>query len=89
MTLNSTVIAPPIQRLRHFGAAQVAWLRFERETSFWLSSSVGRRANKPLDRSANSELLIDNLRVAALRARPVNSTLGVVARRMKVHANSI
>ena len=35
----------------------------------------GRRYNKSLDRSAFSGLLIDNLRLSRLRARPVNSTV--------------
>ena len=36
---------------------------------------VGRRYNKSLDRSAFSGLLIDNLRLSRLRARPVNSNV--------------
>jgi hypothetical protein len=37
--------------------------------------TIHRRSNKSLDRSANSGLLIDNLRLSTLRARPVNSTV--------------
>ncbi|MDX6443896.1 MAG: hypothetical protein QOH71_970, partial [Blastocatellia bacterium] len=37
--------------------------------------TIHRRSNKSLDRSAFSGLLIDNLRLSTLRARPVNSNV--------------
>src|ERR1051325_11326577 len=52
--VNSTVIAPPIEKLRPRGAAGLLGVALSARLVACGGNSVGRRANKSLDRSAFS-----------------------------------